>query len=60
MKDMMVGQPASAAALERFEGDPASLSGRGKRTAVFCFSTWALGRGQLPLWQELSTQLPGV
>jgi len=58
MKDMMVGQPANAAALERFEGKPASLSGRGKRTAVFCFSTWALGRGQLPLWQELSTRVP--
>ena len=58
MTDMMVGQPASAVALERFEGEPMSLAGRGKRTAVFCFSTWALGRGQLPLWQELSTRLP--
>jgi hypothetical protein len=58
MRDMMVGQPASATALECFEGEPRSLAGRGKRTAVFCFSTWALGRGQLPLWQQLTTQLP--
>src|SRR5439155_16597362 len=57
MTDPLIGQVASAARLERFEGAPLALTGRGKRTAVFCFSTWALGRGQLPLWQELSARL---
>jgi len=54
MTDPLIGQAASGARLERFEGSPLAITGRGKRTAVFCFSTWALGRGQLPLWQELS------
>lgn len=59
MIDPLIGQPASAVPLERFEGPPAPLTlGQRKRTAVFCFSTWALGRGQLPLWQELSLRLP--
>lgn len=58
MNDPLIGQPADATVLERFEGEPASLAlGRGRRCAVFCFSTWALGRGQLPLWQELSERL---
>ena len=59
MIDDFIGQPANDTVLERFEGEPASLaSWRGQRLAVFCFSTWALGRGQLPLWQALSTRLP--
>jgi hypothetical protein len=58
MTDALIGQSASDVVLERFESTPASLNAtRGKRTAVFCFSTWALGRGQLPLWQELSTRI---
>ena len=57
MIDPLIGQVAGAARLERFEGAPIALTGRGRRTAVFCFSTWALGRGQLPLWQELSARL---
>jgi hypothetical protein len=61
MTDPLIGQPASSVVLERFEGQPAALTnGLGRRTAVFCFSTWALGRGQLPLWQELSNRLPGT
>ena len=60
MIDTLIGQPANDTRLERFEGESTSLAAaRGKRTAVFCFSTWALGRGQLPLWQELSGRLPG-
>ena len=59
MRDTLIGQAASDVPLERFEGEPRSLTRRGTRTAVFCFSTWALGRGQLPLWQQLSEQLPG-
>ena len=58
MTDPVIGQPANGAVLERFEATPSSLSAfKGKRTAVFCFSTWALGRGQLGLWQQLSTRL---
>ncbi len=50
---------ANVELLERFESAPASLaSWRGKRLAVFCFSSWALGRGQLPLWQALLSRLP--
>lgn len=46
-------------AFERFEGPLARVKDwRGKRLALFCFSTWALGRGQLPLWQALATRLP--
>jgi hypothetical protein len=59
MTDPLIGQPANDVVLECFEGASASLATRrGKRTAVFCFSTWALGRGQLPLWRALSAQLP--
>jgi len=59
MIDELIGQPADATVLERFEGEPASLaSWPGRRLAVFCFSTWALGRGQLPLWQALNQRLP--
>lgn len=59
MIDSLIGQPANDAQLERFEAAPASLaSWPGRRVAVFCFSTWALGRGQLPLWQALSARLP--
>jgi hypothetical protein len=59
MIDNLIGQPADSSVLERFEGEPSSLAAwNGKRLAVFCFSTWALGRGQLPLWQALSTRLP--
>ena len=59
MSDNLIGTPADETVLERFEGASASLAGfRGKRLAVFCFSTWALGRGQLPLWQALCGRLP--
>ena len=59
MTDELIGQPVNATVLERFEGAPASLaSWPGRRLAVFCFSTWALGRGQLPLWQALGERLP--
>jgi hypothetical protein len=59
MIDPLIGQAANDTLLECFEGDRASLGAwAGKRLAAFCFSTWALGRGQLPLWQSLSTQLP--
>jgi hypothetical protein len=59
MIDALIGQPASETPLERFEGDPRPLTmDGGMRTAVFCFSTWALGRGQLPLWQALFSRLP--
>jgi peroxiredoxin len=59
MNDSMVGQAVPDIRLERFEGPPTALSDwRGKRVALFCFSTWALGRGQLPDWQELSARLP--
>ena len=59
MIDKLAGSVVDGIALERFEGTPTSLSAwLGKRTALFCFSTWALGRGQLPLWQELSERLP--
>src|SRR5581483_7202020 len=45
--------------LERFEGPRTALSSTlGRRTVLFCFSSWALGRGQLPLWQELHGKLP--
>ena len=55
MIDELIGQPAYDAQLERFEGASATLgSWRGKRLAVFCFSTWALGRGQLPLWLKVA------
>lgn len=59
MIDPLIGQPVSADKLERFEDTPAALTlEQRRRTVVFCFSTWALGRGQLPLWQELATRLP--
>lgn len=59
MTDPLIGQPANEATLERFEGASTSLAkSTGKRTAVFCFSTWALGRGQLPLWEALSARIP--
>jgi hypothetical protein len=59
MIDELIGQPANPTVLERFEGEPASLAAwQGRRLAVFCFSTWALGRGQLPLWQALGQRLP--
>jgi hypothetical protein len=59
MNDPMAGQPVPDIRLERFEGPAASLAEwRGKRVALFCFSTWALGRGQLPDWQALAGRLP--
>jgi hypothetical protein len=59
MKDSLAGKPVADITLERFEAPPARLADwRGKRTALFCFSTWALGRGQLPDWQALSARLP--
>jgi hypothetical protein len=59
MIDPLIGHPASDAPLDGFEDGARSLaSWQGRRVAVFCFSTWALGRGQLPLWQALSDQLP--
>lgn len=59
MIDSLIGQPALETPLERYEGAPSALSQwRGKRIAAFSFSTWALGRGQLPLWQALSARLP--
>src|SRR5688500_17844661 len=59
MKDEQAGKPVPDLRLERFEGAPAGLSEwRGRRVALFCFSTWALGRGQLPDWQALARRLP--
>lgn len=59
MTDPLLGQAAHDSVLECFEAKPAALVlARGKRCAVFCFSTWALGRGQLPLWQQLLMRLP--
>ena len=59
MNDSMVGKPVPEISLERFEGPVTGLSQWcGKRLALFCFSTWALGRGQLPDWQGLFAGLP--
>lgn len=59
MNDSQVGQQTPELRLERFEGPLTDLTEwRGKRLALFCFSTWALGRSQLPDWQELSRRLP--
>jgi len=58
-KDNLAGWRIDDVSLERFEGSLTRLSfTRGQRTALFAFSSWALGRGQLPLWQELSRRLP--
>jgi hypothetical protein len=55
----MAGRYVDDFRLERFEGAVSPISAwRGKRVALFCFSSWALGRGQLPLWQELKSRLP--
>lgn len=60
MNDDQVGTLVPDLRLERFEGPITALSDfRGKRVALFCFSTWALGRSQLPDWQALSASLPG-
>lgn len=59
MNDPRVGEEIQDIRLERFEGPVTAFSAwRGKRLALFCFSTWALGRGQLPDWQELAARLP--
>src|ERR1700693_152795 len=59
MADSMVGSYLDDIRLERFEGSVTPVSAwRGKRLALFCFSSWARGRGQLPLWQELKSRLP--
>jgi hypothetical protein len=59
MADSMVGSYVDDIGLERFEGSVTPVSAwRGKRLALFCFSSWARGRGQLPLWQELKSRLP--
>ena len=59
LADSLVGSHVEDFRLERFEGPSSSMSAwRGKRVALFCFSSWALGRGQLPLWQELKSRLP--
>ena len=59
MNDKFIGQPAANTVLDCFGSAPESLDAwKGQRLAVFCFSTWALGRGQLPLWQELMTRIP--
>lgn len=59
MKDPLFGHVADDVELEKFEGPVSRISQwRGRRVALFCFSSWALGRGQLPLWQELHARLP--
>lgn len=59
MRDEQAGQKVPDLRLERFEAPAAGLSDwRGQRLALFCFSTWALGRGQLPDWQALASRLP--